>query len=435
MSSRRFRRELSEALPDWQQRGWLSPEASSALRDHYQLDRPAPKLGSIILACLGSALLLGGLILVLAHNWDELDRPLRALISVLPLLCTVVLGFWALRKKPDSLALSESLALASSLALALAISLVAQTYQISGDLPRFLLTWAVFTLGISYLLGSGLGLVLFHVLASAWAWNMHDDRFMLPGYLLLVGASLPFFLRRVWGTRRASTCALLPLPLVACLSITLSAPLRHLNGGGWHLAAFASWFALIYLIADSPRRPLGSILRWPAATGLSVILVIFSFSDSWQHLRFAGSWRDTSSTGLLHGTVLLVLLHASLAITALFRRSTMDASAWLWLAAGYIGFVAYLGQPLAGTELWYMIATNLFAAALALVTMATGIRQMNTLRTNLGWLLLSALILCRFFDTELSYLVRGLAFIALGLGFLGLNLFLMRRQKSLPPQS
>jgi hypothetical protein len=47
---------------------------------------------------------------------------------------------------------------------------------------------------------------------------------------------------------------------------------------------------------------------------------------------------------------------------------------------------------------------------------------------NTGLLVLSALIIARFFDSDLSFLARGVAFILLGAGFLTANVVILRRK-------
>jgi hypothetical protein len=48
---------------------------------------------------------------------------------------------------------------------------------------------------------------------------------------------------------------------------------------------------------------------------------------------------------------------------------------------------------------------------------------------NLGLAVLSLTILMRFFDTDLSFVLRGLVFIAIGAGFLYMNLRLVRQRQ------
>ena len=61
-----------------------------------------------------------------------------------------------------------------------------------------------------------------------------------------------------------------------------------------------------------------------------------------------------------------------------------------------------------------------------MVTVRHGIEQGSLKRMNLGLAVLSLTILMRFFDTDLSFVVRGLVFIAIGAGFLYMNMRLMR---------
>ena len=48
---------------------------------------------------------------------------------------------------------------------------------------------------------------------------------------------------------------------------------------------------------------------------------------------------------------------------------------------------------------------------------------------NAGMIILGALIVARFFDVDMGFVVRGIAFILLGIGFLATNLILMKRAK------
>jgi hypothetical protein len=43
-------------------------------------------------------------------------------------------------------------------------------------------------------------------------------------------------------------------------------------------------------------------------------------------------------------------------------------------------------------------------------------------------LMLAGLIVTRFFDSDLGFVVRGLAFIGVGIGFLATNVVLIRRK-------
>jgi hypothetical protein len=44
-------------------------------------------------------------------------------------------------------------------------------------------------------------------------------------------------------------------------------------------------------------------------------------------------------------------------------------------------------------------------------------------------LIITALIACRFFDTDFSFVVRGLVFIGVGVGFFATNYYMIKKRK------
>jgi uncharacterized membrane protein len=427
MASRRFRRELAQSLPSWQKQGWISSDGVSALRTEYSLDEKQTALGPIIRALFGAALLLGGLILLLAHNWNELGRPLRAGIAMFPLACTIALGVRVLYLKQESVALREGLALANSLALALAISLVAQTYQISGDFPMFILTWAVLTLPAAILLQGGTAWILYQALAIIWAWNASSHALVLPGYLGLALASLVVMHRHHWGESRPLTCAGLITPFFFAVTSALGATFSGVSGSGWHFIAYPAWLGIVFLASEHPKLGSATQLRTFSALGLSILLVILSFDHPWGHFDFTGG-HDQPAWTTAAAVAWLVIILSGLLILAVNNWNKRDLCSWLWVGAAAIGAIGLLLRSLGLSNMEMMILVNVYAAIVAIETMRRGIQTSDTLRTNFGWLLFSALVIARFFDTELSYLLRGLVFIALGLGFLGINAWLKRRK-------
>jgi hypothetical protein len=59
---------------------------------------------------------------------------------------------------------------------------------------------------------------------------------------------------------------------------------------------------------------------------------------------------------------------------------------------------------------------------------ARGLRANSTARTNFGLLIIAALAIARFFDSDLSFVTRAIGFIAIGVGFLLTNLVLFKKR-------
>jgi hypothetical protein len=75
------------------------------------------------------------------------------------------------------------------------------------------------------------------------------------------------------------------------------------------------------------------------------------------------------------------------------------------------------------------ILTNIFILILAVYTIREGAKADHLGRMNYGLLILSLLIVCRFFDTDLSFVIRGLLFVLVGLGFFGMNYRMVKKRR------
>ena len=74
------------------------------------------------------------------------------------------------------------------------------------------------------------------------------------------------------------------------------------------------------------------------------------------------------------------------------------------------------------------VLTNILILLLGLFAVSLGSRQEKFSVLNYGLLIITALITCRFFDTEIPFVVRGILFIAIGAGFFGANYFMYKKQ-------
>jgi len=111
-------------------------------------------------------------------------------------------------------------------------------------------------------------------------------------------------------------------------------------------------------------------------------------------------------------------------VAAWRRRETSE------LLLGAIPVFTVIGQALAAHnhEVTAAVVFNVYVLVVAVALITSGVKERRLGVINAGMLLLSALILCRFFDADLGFVARGVAFIALGTGFLVTNLVLLRRK-------
>jgi hypothetical protein len=100
---------------------------------------------------------------------------------------------------------------------------------------------------------------------------------------------------------------------------------------------------------------------------------------------------------------------------------------YLWCSSPVVAAIAYPLVASTNTAEIGTILFNLYLFVLGLGTLAVGLRDRQMGIINAGMVILAVLIVVRFFDSEISEIVKGLAFIAVGVGFLTANLILARK--------
>ncbi len=423
-------------LPGLVSQGVLTPDAEACLRAHYgpvEAARPA-RLAIIVFGVLGALLIGAGIILVLAHNWEDLSRPVRVVLSFLPLVLAQGLAGWAFAKRPESVAWLEGAGTLNFLMIGASISLVAQTYNISGDLPGFILTWSLFGLPVVYLLGAVVPALLYVWGITAWACLFQFEDGFVAGYWLLAALLLP----RLSAWLRTDRYQIRPnlLMWAGCVSVTIAAgvTIARVLPGLW-IILYAGLFALMFLAGEFWfseaegfwARP----LRHFGAAGVLVLSFLLTFEWPWHEIGWnhwhwqrlhASIWRAIPDAVL--GGVLPLAAIAMLVTTV--RRKTL-----LGLIFGLAPIMATLGYCLSSLTGTYALAAGLYDIYLfvaGLWLLVAGIKVNHQGQMNVGLLAISALILARFFDSDLNFLLRGLIFIGLGIAFLTANLMMLRRK-------
>lgn len=437
MNKRQASRWLHEQLPGWVESGLISAEAAEELRLHYPFDKGKTGLNParLFLGLLGSLLIGAGIILLLAHNWQNLGRPARTILSLLPLLSAQVISCWVLWADKRGLAWRESCATFHSLSVAAAIALIAQTYHMPGAFDTFLLTWMLMSLPVVYLLNAVAPMMIYLAGIIVWAGAQQSTTGHALHFWILAVIAIPFIGHTVrHAPFSARTAFLRWAVLIAATSVVgilmensipaLWIPLYTLLFGGFFLAggiskehrAQSGWIV--------PERHFGAL----AALTLCYFL-------SWREIWLDVVWQDAhfrTSADTVHVASDMVSSAVILGFWGLMfwmRRATLSFFDRIIVAAvpavGISYFCAAVGTPLIAS-----LMMNGYLLVVAMLMVAQGVREVRLALFNLGMLILSALILARFFDSDFSFIARGLVFIALGIIFLACNWLLSRRKEA-----
>ena len=422
-------------LPDLVSRGVLTTDAADRLRSHYRdAGRPAARqLGLTVTAVFGSALIGLGIILVLAYNWEELSRTLRAAISFSILLGAQGAAGWVAFRSVRSPSWREGTACFWFLAVGAAMALTAQTYHIPGDPSRFLLTWMLLAVPLVYLTGAKSAAALYLVGVTALGGVESDAGEGPLLYWVMLALVAPYLGSLLRRDRQSAG----PVLLVWIGAVSLGFGFGFSISEAWehlHLVAYAGLFSVLYLagriwFGQAPRVWQGP-LQCIGGLGIFVLAFRFSYRDSWQHLGRLGTgewnWADAMPGMVLIGTCLALSVILGWFSLLQGRRQRL-----LWGSFGAVALLAHVLMMALESALVPASLLNLYLLAAGVSVLVRGVRRERIGTVNLGMLLLAALIGARFFDTDLGLMVRGIGFILLGAAFLSANAFLVRRFRGL----
>jgi uncharacterized membrane protein len=433
-------RWLYQELPELVRNGVLDRETAQRIERHYGPVPETTARGLLVpvFGVLGALLVGAGVMLLVGHNWDELGRPLRAGLSFALLLIAQGIAGWTFWQRRNSIAWYEGSSLFLGLAVGATIALIAQTYQISGDLKSYLLTWSVLVIPIPYLLRSRVAAGLYWICVTWWlshrAW-LEPVGLQVALFFLLLALILPFMVWLELRQRHDVRTTLLLWTAAICMVIAGFDVLPNLPYGLW-LPIASGFFGALYVWGlerhDAAgvervaawRRPLHIV----GATGLAVMLFSGSFADLWRHL----DWERSTEDG-----------YALLAAMGAIGLGLVAFSAWrgytLWMAKQPHRTLLAL-TPLMLTTVWalayqtetggwLMLVVNIVGLAVGIATVHAGFRGGSVGTANCGLLLVVALVVARFFDDDWSFVVRGLGFIAMGIAFLMMNVWLLKRRR------
>lgn len=419
-------------LPKLVAAGVLSEEAEARLREHYgpfKAVSPA-KLAVILCGVLGAMLVGAGIILVLAYNWEALGRPVRAVLSFTPLVAGQALVGWTLRYRRDSAAWREGSGAFLALSIGASIALIGQTYHIPGNLPAFLLTWLLLGLPLVYLNASTMVAVLYMTGATGWAIAAQVDGGHALWYWPLLAAVAPFLWWQHQHYREQPRTALLVWVLCLNLCVGLGVALEKVLPGLW-IVAYASLFAVFCLAGRAWYRDIpGQPLTLVGSFGTVILALLLTFEEFWRDIGYlhyrGGSARYQEWLGI-QDYVLVLLLLGAVAVLAVRRASRRDTVAYAWLAAPVLAAIGYAAANREGMAAVAPILFNGYLFALGIVVFQAGVREGRLAVANGGMGILALLFTVRFFDSDMGILLRGVAFILIGAGFLGANIWLARR--------
>lgn len=461
-----FPRKLRQEAQLWRDEGLISASQYQQIADRYQFNKieaVAKESSGLIAIAVGGLLLILGIIIFVAANWQTWSREVKFILLMSLFLSTAITGFLTWReptlakgegKKPqrNKRLLGEALLILSALILGATLMLMAQIFNISGSATQLFLAWG------------------FGVLVMAYSLSLNSLG-VLAIILLQIGYWLG--LREFWSAGSDLNWARLAVRHTPLISWLLFVPLAYICRSRviFILAAIAFTLSLQYNLNPLPLLTFSDVIPWVASFALAlppalfwsyddllfptvnyrlfqniarnlalgcfaVVFYLLSFRWQWQSLSFGNSPTNFSNVlqslpiidlGILSGLAVLQWLFLFRHRNNPTRKEVFFTITVISIFLGFIVIVPFWHQAISRiTEL------GIFVFNVLLITLAWGLMQQGLKLSNrtsfwCGMLLFILQIISRVLEYDTDLLFRSLVFVLCGSGLISAGLWFERR--------
>ena len=424
---------LLKDLPELVSANIISGDTAQQITDYYKRKEvTSPNRQLLIFGILGALLVGTGLLFIVANQWDQFSQFVQTSCSFLLLIIPQLFCVFVLMKKSEKIVWREIAALLLFFAVGANISLVSQIYHINGDASSFLMTWMLLTVPLIYLLdASALSLVYIFMCMIFGLTAKNSGTFPNEEHLFWILFVLP--LPHYYQILRKSPASILTILHHWMIPYVLTQTLLILSQEAKMLMppAYTFLFAIFYFIGKRPffkNRPLlndGYLIFGYGGTVIS--LLVMSFNATWKDLsKDIYQFSNLIATHEFIGCILLLVMAAFLLDKQNLSKKwadwrMMDITFLLFLILFLLGFQAATLS---------VILVNLLVLLLGLILLREGAKKTHLGVINLGMLIIALLAVCRSFDSDLTFVVKGVLFVLVGIGFFAANWLMIKKRNA-----
>lgn len=423
----RILKDLAELV----QENVISTEIAERISIYYQQKNVKPSNKLVLIFGILGALLVGtGILLILAHNWDALSKISKTSLAFLLLIASQALCLFVLLRKPDNTVWRECSAAFLSLALGSCISLISQIYHISGDFKQFILVWSILTLPLVYIMRSSVAAILYIIGITAYLIDyavQPEQTIKALMYLILLAFLLPYYIQNIRNKQDNILLTFIHWAIPLSL-LFMPVTLARENGEYVFIIYFsllAAFFAIGQFEYFTGKIPIQNGYAYTASIGTVILLWTLSFDGFWNTLLD----KEISWNTLIHTPEFLFAFIMSF-LTLLLqvfqfkygyqtKFNPIQFVYLLFIPIFFLGFSSSLS----------ILAINLVCFLLGLLVIQRGLKTRDLSELNSGLIIISGLVICRFFDSDLSFVFRGVLFVCIGLGFFIINYRMLKSKK------
>lgn len=422
---------IKKDLDDLIEAGVIDWETGDKIRNYYQKQPQNPNRILLAFGILAAVLIGLGIILIIGHNWDNFTVSVKTGIAFLPLLASLLLVGYTILKESESQVWREVGGICLFFGVAAAIAMIGQIYHVEGAERSFIRTWLLLAIPITYVLpSSAVSLLTFLGLmglgaSSGAGWHTSIKPLVPYDQLFIFLLALPHYIY-ICRSAPKKNFTLVHHWIVTWVFCMMLIP-RLFGNGGIGILSILVALSLLYGIGTSEYFK-DARIRWnpPLLVGsIGTVLTLF-FASFIQYWKFADG-HTSFNFSITHDYIMIFLFLGALYF--LIRSFKTDNFSEL-NPLSYC-FLLFIPIYLLGiySPVFAMIATNLLLGGIGLYYIIFGNKKQRLALLNFGMFIISALILARFFEIDLSFVARGICFVVIGLMFFGANYFLINKSK------
>ncbi|AXG69768.1 hypothetical protein KORDIASMS9_01995 [Kordia sp. SMS9] len=418
--------KITRALPELVENGIITAETAQKITAYYE--KPASENSNklfIIFGILGATLVGLGIILIMAHNWDDLPKFVKLILAFLPMLIGQAgLAYSIVKNK--GMVWKETATVFLFFSVGACIALVSQIYHISGNLESFLLAWIILCAPLLYLTKSKAAIFLhlifctYYAIVTGYGFNVKTSPLF---YFALLSTCIPRYLELM--KQKTPSAATFILHWLFPISLLISLPVCVEQSPQITYILYMTVFGLLFNIGQLSYFKNTSLLqngyKVTGTIGTLILLLILSFHGVWD-FAFQNNF-----IGMIEVISVGVFFIAA-GITFLMSRQQQNTKMpnVLQLIFFVFGIIFLIG---ASDTITATVLVNILLFVIGIMQIKLGTDKLHFGFLNLGMLIIAALIVCRFYDTDINFAIRGIIFVSIGIGFFITNYIMYKKQQ------
>jgi hypothetical protein len=193
--------------------------------------------------------------------------------------------------------------------------------------------------------------------------------------------------------------------------------------------AFMIMYAIFYLIGTNnyfrklPLLQNGFLVF--GFTGTIITLLTMSFKSNWKDMATENYHLNNL---ILAPEFIICVILCAIAGWLFYQKSISQKLSALTLQE--TAFSLFLLIFMLGTQSVHLavILVNLLVFALGILLLRAGTKHSHLGVINTGMLVIALLVVCRSFDTDLTFVVKGILFVLVGIGFFVANWMMIKKK-------